>query len=431
MEASSDDSSVADVYIMDEIGGWWGVTAQDFVKELMALDATQIKLHINSPGGDVFDGVAIYNALRMHKAEVKVYVEGIAASAASFIAQAGDEVVMLRGSTMMIHDASALAWGDEAIMLETAGILSKISNNIADIYAQRAGGTMESWRAIMREEAWYTPEEAVAAKLADKVDDIEDKDAQSKAASSWDLKVFNYAGRDNAPDPLEQMLQITNRAKEAPVKSQNTTDPAPESGQPTPEAPAAPEAPTTEPVEQPDPAEGEGTPAAPATAPVEPAAPVENKATPGVFMVNGVATSDPREVQKHIDSLEGFHKETRAQKRKDFIAGLASGPSPKILATQIEATEKLVATMSDEQYELWTASWEAAAGVPLLSPQGSPTAGGTATGTSAQQAADRIEVLTGIVTMHKNGGMKREAIEALDSFKELKTLQPDFTLDKK
>jgi ATP-dependent protease ClpP protease subunit len=433
METSSEDSSVADIYIMDEIGGWWGVTASDFVKELMAIDATQINLHLNSPGGDVFDGVTIYNSLRMHSATVKVYVEGLAASAASFIAQAGDEVIMLRGSTMMIHDASAMAWGDEATMLTTAGILNKISNNIADIYAQRAGGSMEAWRDIMREEAWYTPDEAVAAKLADKVDDAEDKDAQAKAKVAWDLGVFNYAGRSKAPDPLEQMLQITNRAKEAPVTGKKTTPSNEgENENPTPEAPAAPEAPTTEPVEPGADPQDDDTP--PAAQPVDPpttTAPANSTsggATIISFMVNGVAVTDLKAVQAHIVTLETTQRESKAQARKDFINGLASGNSPKILASQIEPIEKLVESMSDEQYSMWVASWDAAPGASLLAPHGGG-GGGTPSGTAAEAAADRVEILKGILSNHLAGGMKPEKIEATASFNELKKLEPDFTLD--
>src|SRR3546814_252864 len=96
---------VAQVYIYDEIG-LWGVTASDFAAELRGVTANTIDLHISSPGGDVFDGLAILNSLRQHKATVNVVVDGIAASAASFIAMAGDTVKMAPQSVMMIHDAS-------------------------------------------------------------------------------------------------------------------------------------------------------------------------------------------------------------------------------------------------------------------------------------------------------------------------------------
>lgn len=427
MEASADKKS-ADLYIMDEIGGWWGVTAQDFVKELMALDAEQINLHLNSPGGDVFDGVAIYNALRLHSAKVTVYVEGLAASAASFIAQAGDEVVMLRGSMMMIHDASTIAWGDEKTMVDTASILSKISNSIADVYAQRAGGTMESWRDIMREEAWYTPEEAVAAKLADSVDATENTAAQDKVSDAWDLKIFNFSGRDKAPDPIKQMLAITNRAKEAPVKPKNSTDTGtgdPGTEEPTTdptEAPAAPAAPTTEPAPAADPSEDTETPAPPATTPVE------NKAGSAPYFINGVAEADPKKVQAHIAMLEGFHKDTKTAARKAFVDGLASGPNPKVAASQLESIQNFVDTLSDEAFVAYKSTWDAAPTASLFGQHGGE-GGGTPSGSAATATADRAEVLKDILKMHRDGGMKTESIEATASYKELKELQPEFTLN--
>src|SRR5690606_38136643 len=118
---------------------------------------------------DVFDGVAIYNALRDHPADVAVRVDGLAASAASFIAQAGDKVTMNRGSQLMIHDAWGLCIGPAADMRETAALLDRVSDTIAGLYAARAGGTVEDWREAMLAESWYSAEEAVEANLADEV----------------------------------------------------------------------------------------------------------------------------------------------------------------------------------------------------------------------------------------------------------------------
>jgi ATP-dependent protease ClpP protease subunit len=420
------DKVVAEVMIFGEIG--WEVTAREFVKDLTLLEADQINVRINSVGGDVFDGVAIYNALRQKDADVYVYVEGLAASAASFIAQAGDEVIMLTGSQMMIHDASAMAWGNEEVMLDTADVLSRISNSIADIYAQRAGGKAEDWRAIMKAEMWYSPEEAVTAGLADSVLADENKDAQA-AKDTWDLRVFNFAGRKEAPNPRDETLKIINRAKEAPV-TPKITDEGEQVTSEVPVAPAEPEAPATDPPvedEEVAGANGDGAvvPEAAPPAPVVPPA-VENRA--GVFMVNGVSTTDPKAVQNHITVLETFAKETREAARKTFIEALAAGN--KIAATQIGAIEALVATMNDEQYDMWAASWEAAPNISLLGTHGE-TNGGTPSGTAATAASEEIETLKEIVNRHVMGRMKREQIEATDSFKKLKALEPTFTLDKK
>ena len=163
---NSDDGATARIDLMDEIG-YWGTTAQDFVDELLAIDAATIELHLNSPGGDVFDGVAIMNALADHPATVNVVVDALAASAASFVAMAGDSVKMNRGSQMMIHDASGFAYGNASDMTEMASLLDRVSDMIAELYADRAGESTEHWRDLMRAETWYSAAEAVEAGLAD------------------------------------------------------------------------------------------------------------------------------------------------------------------------------------------------------------------------------------------------------------------------
>jgi ATP-dependent protease ClpP protease subunit len=158
----------AEVAIYDEIGPW-GVSAVRFTDELRAINARSITLRIASPGGDVADGLAILNALRAHPATIDVVVEGWAASAASFIAMAGDTVQMAPNSMLMIHDAMTICIGNAEEMLETAALLDKHSDNIADVYSRRAGGTVAEWRQRMKETTWYTAEEAVDAGLADNV----------------------------------------------------------------------------------------------------------------------------------------------------------------------------------------------------------------------------------------------------------------------
>jgi ATP-dependent protease ClpP protease subunit len=172
-----------EVYIYDLIGDW-GVSADAFAREVADLRADQIDVRLNSQGGDAWDGVAIYNALRVHPARCEVYVDGVAASAASVIAMAGERVVMRRGSRMMVHDASSMCWGNGAAMREMAEILDGISDDMADVYAAKAGGTAEQWRERMRGEGkndgtWYSALEAVAIGLADATDyDTEDGDGE-------------------------------------------------------------------------------------------------------------------------------------------------------------------------------------------------------------------------------------------------------------
>lgn len=162
----------AKVYIYDVVGGW-DLNAGDFVQKLHALDVAGIDLHVNSPGGFVFDGVAIYSALKNHKADVTTYVDGVAASAASFVAMAGDEIVVEKPARMMIHDAQAVGVGNAADMREYADLLDETSDTIAGIYADRAGGKPADWRAAMLANAgsgtWYSAHAAVDAGLADRV----------------------------------------------------------------------------------------------------------------------------------------------------------------------------------------------------------------------------------------------------------------------
>lgn len=192
--ANAVDGTSADVNIYDEIG-YWGTTAAQFVEELNALDVQQLNVHINSPGGDVYDGIAIYNALLQHPADVTTYVDGLAASIGSVIAQAGTVRLMASASQMMIHDASALCVGNAADMRECASMLDGASNMIAQVYAARAGGNAETWRAAMQNETWYSSDEAVAAGLATSTLN------RTAPENKFDLSVFNYAGREKAPPP--------------------------------------------------------------------------------------------------------------------------------------------------------------------------------------------------------------------------------------
>lgn len=201
----------ATIRIYGDIGeSWWGdsVTAKSFSDELEELgNLSTIELHLNSPGGDAFDGVAIMNVLRDHSADVTVIVDGLAASAASIIAMAGDTVVMGRGSQLMIHDAASFGFGNAAELRKAALVLDSISDSMAAVYAERAGGTTAAWREVMAEETWYGAEEAVEAGLADEIRAIKaDDDEPAKAAAhalsgSRFAARFRYQGRAAAPTP--------------------------------------------------------------------------------------------------------------------------------------------------------------------------------------------------------------------------------------
>lgn len=162
----------AELFIYGLIGSDWDmedVTAAAFIRDLKAITAKTIDLHINSPGGLVFDGVAIYSALKNHSSAVHVSVDGLAASAASFVAMAGDSIAIEKPAKMMIHDAGGLVLGNAQDMREMADLLDELSDTIAGIYADRAGGSVASWRTAMKAETWYSADAAVKAGLADRV----------------------------------------------------------------------------------------------------------------------------------------------------------------------------------------------------------------------------------------------------------------------
>jgi ATP-dependent protease ClpP protease subunit len=416
---NGDTQTVTEIYIYDEIG-YWGTNASDFVKLLMGLDSQQIDLHINSPGGDVFDGVAIYNALKARSASgttIKVFVDALAASAASFIAQAGDEILMTRNATMMIHDASGLTYGNAKDMQDMADLLNRVSNNIADIYAQQAGGTKEEWRAYMQEETWYSSDEAVEAGLAHSVLQHEDKTAQA-ASNNWNLSIFNHASRSEAPSPEDvrkKLASITNRAKEAPVSGTpappKNTDTPPE-GTPVPEAPPegtpVPEAPpegTPVPEEEDD------------TTPVPPT--VENNAAgKPIFVVNGRHTTDPKQVQAHITALETSASEQKTANRKGFVQNLVDGK--KLSVAQQKETEEFVLELNDKQYDKYVASMTKAPKMSLLEKHGED--GHPVPTPTLVDEADELETLNEIIAQHKRSGLSQATIEATPTWARLQQL---------
>jgi ATP-dependent protease ClpP protease subunit len=162
------EARTADLFIYDEIG-YFGTTAAEFGKELQALNVEQIDVHINSVGGSVFDGIAIYNALRTHDAKVTTQVDSAALSIASVIAQAGDTRTMVSGSQMMIHEAHGMALGFAGDMREMADLLDKQTGIIAGIYAERSGEPKAGFDTLMRASTWLDADETVAAGLADDI----------------------------------------------------------------------------------------------------------------------------------------------------------------------------------------------------------------------------------------------------------------------
>ena len=174
---------IVDVYIFDEIGAY-GLNAQSFIEEIKAYKKRPMNIHINCVGGDVFDGMAIYNIIKKRTAETTVYIEGIAASMGSVIALAADNVVMAENSLFMIHNAWGGAMGESKELKKTASLLEKISNEIADIYTKKTKLPYDKVKEMMDEETWLNADEALELGFIDSISDA------IKVAAKYDVSKF-------------------------------------------------------------------------------------------------------------------------------------------------------------------------------------------------------------------------------------------------
>jgi ATP-dependent Clp protease protease subunit len=163
----------AEIYLYGVIGADWfgdGVTAKQFADDLKSVgDVKTIDLRINSDGGDVFVGKTMYSLLNEHKAKIIVHIDGLAASAASFVAMAGDEIEIAEGGFVMIHNAYMIAIGDAREMRRTADLLETVNNTIIDVYVARTKGERKAIAKMMDDETWMTGAEAVKNGFADKM----------------------------------------------------------------------------------------------------------------------------------------------------------------------------------------------------------------------------------------------------------------------
>lgn len=189
-DISNSDTDRATVRIFDEIG-WFGTDAATFASELDEIAAREIDVEINSPGGNVFDGVAIMNALRMHPATVTTTVVGVAASIASVIAQAGDRRLVLPSATLMIHEPYTGTIGNAADHRSAAAVLEQLGTTLAEIYTSRSPKGLDHFKSRMAAETWYTAREAVDEGLADEI--IEPDRAGQSARSSASLMAMKLA----------------------------------------------------------------------------------------------------------------------------------------------------------------------------------------------------------------------------------------------
>lgn len=210
---TADDSSKITIY--GEIGDyWWDSTSSaDVERALKEVTTNTVHVHLNSGGGDAFDGIAIYNQLKNHSAKVVVHIDGLAASAASIIAMAGDEIIMNTGSMLMIHEASTFAWGTKTDVQKTLNALTGLDKSLADVYMTRFGGERSEIETLLLNETWFTSEEAVSVGLADKVNESK-KEPETTAAAAEAYKASILARFQKTEPQPPQHRTVEGQAKE-------------------------------------------------------------------------------------------------------------------------------------------------------------------------------------------------------------------------
>ncbi|MGL6297492.1 MAG: ClpP-like prohead protease/major capsid protein fusion protein, partial [Plesiomonas sp.] len=191
--------NTAEIWIYDEIGGW-GISARRFAQELTEKgDIKNITLRIHSPGGDVFEGMAIYNLLANHPATITVYIDGLAASMASVIAMAGDTIIMPENSMMMIHKPWGITGGDADDMRSYADLMDKVEANLITAYTKKTGKSADEVAALLASETWMTAAEAVAMGFADQTSAALQVAASLKSKRLQDFK--------NMPKEFQQIFK--------------------------------------------------------------------------------------------------------------------------------------------------------------------------------------------------------------------------------
>ena len=213
--AANEADDTATVYLYDTIvstdeeAEWWGgVSPKAFVKALGEITASTIHLRVNSPGGSVFAGRAMEQALREHKAKVVAHVDGLAASAASFVIMGADEVHMAPGSFLMIHKAWTMTWGNSSDLRKEADLLDQIDTSLAKTYATRSGQDLQDIADWMAAETWIEADRAVELGFANSVAgalSIPDKESFAELSVKWDTSVFRNAPKpgQNPPKPVQ------------------------------------------------------------------------------------------------------------------------------------------------------------------------------------------------------------------------------------
>jgi ATP-dependent Clp protease, protease subunit len=228
------ESNEADMYLYGSIGSGWfaDISSKDVKAKLDNITAKIINIHINSPGGDVFESIAIHNLLKNHKASINVHIDGLAASGASVIAMAADKIIMPRNTMMMIHKAWTIAAGNAKELRKVADDLEKIDTAVVESYTSRFVGERSELERLLDEETWLTAAECKALGFCDEVvDEIEvsdEEDEQKKTSAKEEILnkytqkyiVASLDGKEIAKT-VAQMIENNHKPKEEKSISNN------------------------------------------------------------------------------------------------------------------------------------------------------------------------------------------------------------------
>ncbi|EAE1302449.1 Clp protease ClpP [Listeria monocytogenes] len=183
---SSENPEIADLYLYGSIGSGWfdDITSSEVQNFLKTSSVSQINVHVNSGGGDVFESIAIHNLLKAHPAKISIYIDALAGSGASVIAMAGDEIIMPSNAMMMIHKAWTIAAGNADEFRKVANDMDKIDHAVTESYTERFVGEREELVTLLTNEEWLTADECVALGFCDSIGEIELNDDEQVTENS-------------------------------------------------------------------------------------------------------------------------------------------------------------------------------------------------------------------------------------------------------
>lgn len=214
----NEEEKTTNITIYGVIGSSWSsdsFSASDIDDALNNAGDNDVIINLNSPGGDAFDGISIFNRLKRHDGKVTVHVDGWACSAASVIAMAADELIMELGSMLMIHEASTIVWGSKTDMRKEADVLDELEEGIIDIYMTKASIKRDEVREKVDAETWFSAKSAVALGFADKAEGVEDEPEVTNIRTNEE--------RTGILNELNGILEPNNKQPKEPTSTPTTT----------------------------------------------------------------------------------------------------------------------------------------------------------------------------------------------------------------